>query len=85
MPGSILHKTKCTLSRNNNKGFTGHKIIPQRYKFLHKNIIVLFSLPDVYAALTSRCPGGQYSTTLPGVCFSVRQQHCWELGSAKQF
>lgn len=45
---------------------------------------MLFDLPDVYAALTSRCLR-QYLTTLLCVCVSVRQQHCWELGSAKQF
>lgn len=43
MPGSILHRTKHTLGCNNDKGSQPQKKkkIPQRYKFLHKNIVVL--------------------------------------------
>lgn len=41
MPGSILHRTKHTLSCNNDKGSRPQKKNP-KYKFLHKNIIVLF-------------------------------------------
>lgn len=46
MPGSILHRTKHTLSCNNDKGSQPqkkNKKTTQKYKFLHKNIIVLFS------------------------------------------
>lgn len=76
MPDSILHRTKThsavTITR-----VTGHKIIPQRYKFLHKNIVVLFSLPDVYAALGSRWQGVRDLATV-AVCVSVRRQHYWD-------
>lgn len=41
MPDSILHRTKTDTQRQQQR-LMGPEIIPQRYKTLHKNIIVLF-------------------------------------------
>lgn len=61
MPGSILHRTKHTLGCNNDKGSQPQKKkkIPKRYKFLHKNIVVLFDWPRIYAPLTGQWRGVQ--------------------------
>lgn len=83
MPDSILHRTKThsavTITR-----VTGHKIIPQRYKFLHKNIVVLFSLPDVYAALGSRWQGARDLATV-AVCVFLSGGSITGIGQCKQF
>lgn len=83
MPDSILHRTKThsavTITR-----VTGHKIIPQRYKFLHKNIVVLFSLPDVYAALGSRWQGVRDLATV-AVCVFLSGGSITGIGQCKQF
>lgn len=86
MPGSILHRTKHTLGCNNDKGSQPQKKkkIPQRYKFLHKNIVVLFDWPRIYAPpLTGPVARSPASGTVCWVL--ITQLHYRELGCASSF